>query len=46
LRIVLDTNVLVAAFLKPHGNAARILRLILEGEIELTADERILLKET
>lgn len=42
MKIVFDTNVLVSAFLKPHSHAAKILRLILQGEIEIVADSRIL----
>ncbi len=42
MRIVLDTNVLVSALLKTHSQAARILRLILQGEMELVANNRIL----
>ena len=42
VKIVLDTNVLVSAFLNPYGKPARILRLILQGEIEMIVDERIL----
>lgn len=42
MRIVLDTNVLVSALLKPNSNPAYVLRLILQREIELVLDERIL----
>lgn len=42
MRIVLDTNVLVAAFLRPHGPPARILRLVLQGHIEASVNEAIL----
>jgi len=42
LKIVLDTNVVVSAFLNPHGKPAKILRLVLQGDIELVVDERIL----
>lgn len=41
LKIVLDTNVLVSAFLKPRSKPARILRLVLQGDIEIVANESI-----
>ncbi|MFH1075392.1 MAG: putative toxin-antitoxin system toxin component, PIN family [Pseudomonadota bacterium] len=41
MRVVLDTNVLVSALLKPHGNPAKILRLILQGDIEIVTNEHI-----
>jgi len=41
-RIVLDTNVLVSAFLNPTGAPALVLTLILAGELKLLVDERIL----
>ncbi|HDZ00233.1 MAG TPA: putative toxin-antitoxin system toxin component, PIN family [Nitrospirae bacterium] len=42
MRVVLDTNVIVSAFLNPFGPPARILRLILQGDIEIIFDERII----
>ncbi len=42
MKIVLDTNVVVSAFLNLYGKPAKILRLILQGDIELIVDERIL----
>jgi uncharacterized protein len=42
LRVVLDTNVLVSAFLKPRSNPARILRLVLQGDVEIAVNESIL----
>jgi putative PIN family toxin of toxin-antitoxin system len=42
VRIVLDTNVLVSAFLSAHGPPARLLTLVLAGEAKLLFDERIL----
>lgn len=42
MKVVLDTNVLVAAFLRPHGPPARILRVILQGQIEIAVNEAIL----
>jgi len=41
-RIVLDTNVLVSAFLNPAGAPAQVLTLLLAGELKLLFDERIL----
>jgi len=43
-RVVLDSNIVVSAFLKPEGNEAAILRLALAGEFELAASEPILLE--
>ena len=42
MKIVLDTNVLVAALLSPVGTCARLLDLILDGAIGICADTRIL----
>jgi len=42
LRIVLDTNVLVSAFLSPDGAPAQVLALVLGGELDLMVDDRIL----
>lgn len=42
LRIVLDTNVLVAGMLNPQGPPGRILDLLVAGEISLLYDDRIL----
>jgi putative PIN family toxin of toxin-antitoxin system len=42
VRIVLDTNVLVAGLLNPTGTCGRLLDLVLEGVVLLCADERIL----
>lgn len=41
-RIVLDTNVLASALLKPKGPPARILRLVLQGELVLVLNDEIL----
>lgn len=46
MRVVLDTNVLVSALLKPGGKPARILRLILQGQIEILTNEAILSEYT
>lgn len=42
MKIVLDTNVLVSAFLKPHSKPARILRLVLQGDVQIIINEHIL----
>jgi len=42
VKIVLDTNVLVSAFLKPQSNPAKIFRLILQGNIDIVVNECIL----
>jgi uncharacterized protein len=41
-RIVLDTNVLVSAFLNPSGAPSQVLTLVLAGELKLLFDRRIL----
>jgi len=40
--IVLDTNVLVSGIIIPYGNPAKILNLILNGNLIINADARIL----
>lgn len=42
MRIVLDTNVLISGIITSFGNAARILDMILLGEITALYDDRIL----
>ena len=42
MRIVLDTNVLVSAFLKPASDAARVLRLVLQRDLEIVFNDHIL----
>lgn len=42
MKIVLDTNVLVSALLKPHSSSSKVLDLILAGHLELLIDDRIL----
>jgi len=46
LRVVINTNVIVAAFLRPGSHADRILRLVLQGEVEIALNERILSEYT
>ncbi len=36
-RIVIDTNILVSAILTPKGNPAQILKLVLEGKLNILA---------
>jgi putative PIN family toxin of toxin-antitoxin system len=40
--IVLDTNVLVSALITPFGNAARILDMVILGDLRLLYDDRII----
>ena len=42
MKVVLDTNVLVSAFLKPRSNLARILHLVLQGNIQIIINEHIM----
>lgn len=42
MRIVLDSNVLISGIITPFGNAARILDMIVLGEIQVLYDDRIL----
>ncbi len=42
MRIVLDTNILVAALLSPSGSPAAVLQLILAGSVVLCFDARIM----
>jgi putative PIN family toxin of toxin-antitoxin system len=42
MKIVLDTNVLVAGLLSPFGPCAQIVRMVSSGELSLCLDARIL----
>jgi putative PIN family toxin of toxin-antitoxin system len=42
LFIVLDTNVVVSALITPFGNAARILDMVISGDLKMLYDDRIL----
>jgi putative PIN family toxin of toxin-antitoxin system len=42
LQIVLGTNILVSAFLNPGSTSARILRLVIQGDISIVVNEPIL----
>jgi len=42
MRIVLDTNVLVSAILSPRSNSAHIMKLVLEGVVNLVISHDIL----
>jgi len=44
MRIVLDTNVLVAGLLSPHGPCAEVLRLAFSGHLTLCLDSRIMVE--
>ena len=41
MQIVLDTNVLVSGLLSPHGAPAKILNLVINGDVGLILDARI-----
>ena len=41
LKLVIDTNVVISALLKPESNPALILSLILRGDCRLCVTERI-----
>jgi putative PIN family toxin of toxin-antitoxin system len=41
-RVVIDTNVLVAALLHPDGSCGRLLDLVVDGAVEVCIDNRIL----
>jgi uncharacterized protein len=42
LIIVLDTNIIVSALIRPFGNASRILDMVISGDLTLLYDDRIL----
>jgi len=42
MKIVLDTNVLVAGLLSPYGPCGEIVRMVSSGELSLCIDARIL----
>ncbi len=42
MKIVLDTNVLVAGLLSPFGPCAQIMRMVSSGELTLCLDARLL----
>ncbi len=42
MRIVIDTNALIAALAKPDGSAARIVRLWRDGRLEIVSSEATL----
>jgi len=44
MRIVLDTNALVAGLLTPFGTCGEIVRMLMSGEITLCIDARILIE--
>ena len=42
MKVVIDTNVLVSALLKPKSKPAKILRLVIQGNIEIIVNDHIL----
>jgi putative PIN family toxin of toxin-antitoxin system len=42
VRVVFDTNVLVAGILNPHGPPGRLVDLVFAGDLTLLADDRII----
>lgn len=42
MNVVIDTNIVVSALLSPFGNPARILDLVLRGDLTPVFDDRIL----
>jgi putative PIN family toxin of toxin-antitoxin system len=44
MKIVVDTNVLVAGLLKPFGTCGEIVRMLASGDVSLCLDARILLE--
>jgi len=42
VRVVVDTNALVSGLLKPRSHPARILKLVLQGDVEIVVNEHIL----
>ncbi len=41
-RVVIDTNVLVAALIQPAGFCGRLLDLVVDGAVDVCVDDRIL----
>lgn len=42
MKVVLDTNVLVSGILKPRSKPAKIVKLILQGDLDIIINEHIL----
>ena len=42
MRVVLDTNILVSALISAFGPPARVLDLVLRGEIQVAYDDRLM----
>jgi len=42
VKVVLDTNVLVSGLLKPKSKPAKIVRLIVQGDLDIVINEHIL----
>ena len=41
MRVVIDTNILVSGLLSPYGAAAKIIRMLVAGSLEILYDARI-----
>ena len=46
MRVVVDTNVIISALLKPGSKPSRILRLILQGDLAIVINDHILAEYT
>ena len=44
MRVVLDTNVIVSAFLSPEGKPAAILRMVLHDDLEICVNTAIIVE--
>ena len=42
VRVVIDTNILVASLIRPAGSCGRLLDLVVDGAVEACVDDRIL----
>jgi putative PIN family toxin of toxin-antitoxin system len=46
MKVVVDTNVIVSALINTHGTPAKILSLILNGNVKILYDNRIIFEYT
>jgi putative PIN family toxin of toxin-antitoxin system len=44
VKVVLDTNVIVSAYLVPTGKPARIISLVRQGKVDICLSEEILVE--
>lgn len=44
MKVVIDTNIIVSGLLSPYGNPAQILRLVLNSDLIICYDSRILVE--